>query len=339
MAASIDSISNYLSRLLPEIKVSPVPEVIFLSTIKALVVPAANSSLSQWCTIGLLILLTNLSPTLRKAAVKLFGYLSFVIATEIALINAYVLVSLYTNLYLYSLIFFLHKVCSWISPSTTLQPLTVVILNVLNSLVPVYTDSLVLYFLVKEKASHSDSKINLVFSMGTPVLLKFMRLANAVMYIHTSAEFILTSFVDANGDVNPETAIMDMARMWNVYILASLQLVDNLSVSSHHVRHIFVDIIACRYSLYVHWSHTIKIWKSIGSTRPSALPFLYTRVMLICWSFFSHYDSSTAQSDEHRGPDLVLQFELYPPDRPQRRAAGHLVIPSAQQYRDAHRLG
>ena len=106
MAASIDSISNYLSRLLPEIKVSPVPEVIFLSTIKALVVPAANSSLSQWCTIGLLILLTNLSPTLRKAAVKFYGYLSFVIATEIALINAYVLVSLYPNLYLYSLISF-----------------------------------------------------------------------------------------------------------------------------------------------------------------------------------------------------------------------------------------
>ena len=106
MAASIDSISNYFPRLLPEIKVSPVPEVIFLSTIKALVVPAANSSLSQWCTIGSLILLTNLSPTLRKAAVKLYGYLSFVLATEIALINAYVLVSLYPNLYLYSLIFF-----------------------------------------------------------------------------------------------------------------------------------------------------------------------------------------------------------------------------------------
>jgi hypothetical protein len=110
----------------------------------------------------------------------------------------------------------------------------VVILNVLNSLVPVYTDSLVLYFLVKEKASHSDSKIKLVFSMGTPILLKFMRLANAVMYIHTSAESILTSFVVAKGDVNPGTSIMDMARVWNVYISTSLQLVDNLSVSSHH---------------------------------------------------------------------------------------------------------
>jgi hypothetical protein len=104
MAASIDSISNYLPGLLPEIKVSPVPEVIFLSTIKALVVPAANSSLSQWCTVGFLILLTNLSPTLRKAAAKLYGYLSFVIATEIALINAYVLVSLFSYLHLCLLI-------------------------------------------------------------------------------------------------------------------------------------------------------------------------------------------------------------------------------------------
>lgn len=231
MAASIDRISEYLPRLLPEIKVSPLPEVIFLSTVKALVVPAANLSLSQWCTIGSLILLTNISPTLRKATVKLYGYLSFVIATEIALINVYVLVSLFSYLHLLSLIF-PQKVCSWISPSTTLQPLTVVILNVLNSLVPVYTDSLVLYHLVKEKASHSDSKIKLVFSMGTPILLKFIRLANAVMYIHASTEFILTSIVGTKVGVNPHTAIMDMdmARMSNVYISTSLHLVDNLSV-------------------------------------------------------------------------------------------------------------
>jgi hypothetical protein len=235
-SASIDSISKYLPRLLPEIEVSPVPEVIFLSTVKALVVPAANSSLSQWCAVGSLILLTNISPTLRKATVKLYGFLSFVFATEIALINAYVLVSLFSHLHLRSLLEFLpQKVCSWISPSTTLQPLTVVILNVLNSLVPVYTDSLVLYLLVKEKASYSESKIKLVSSMGAPILLKFMRLANAVMYIHTSVEFILTSFVAAKGGMNPDTAILDMVRMSNVYVSTSLQLVDNLSVASYHV--------------------------------------------------------------------------------------------------------
>ena len=232
MAASNDTISKYLSRLLPKFKVSPVPEVIFLPTIRALVVPAANLSLFQWGIVGSLILLTNVSPTLRKATVKLYGYLSFVIATEIALINAYVLVSLFHYLRLCSLISSA-KVCSWISPSTTLQPLTVVILNVLHSIVPVYTDSLVLYLLVKEKLSHSDSKIELVSSMGTPILLKVVRLANAVMYIHTSAEFILTSFTVTKGGVNPDTTIMDIARTRDVHISTSLQLVDNLSVSSH----------------------------------------------------------------------------------------------------------
>lgn len=44
-------------------------------------------------------------------------------------------------------------------------------------------------------------------------------------------------------------------------------------------------MIARRYSLYVHWSHTIEMWKLIDLTRPSAPPFLHTRVMLICWSF------------------------------------------------------
>ena len=105
-----------------------------------------------------------------------------------------------------------------------------VILNVLNTLVPVYTDSLALYLLVKEKASYSDSKIKLFSSLGTPILLKFVRLANVVIYIHTSAEFILTSFVGEEGGVNPQvdTAIVNMARMSNVYISASLHLVDNL---------------------------------------------------------------------------------------------------------------
>ena len=58
--------------------------------------------------------------------------------------------------------------------------------------------------------------------------------------------------------------------------------------------------------------------------------------MLIHLLLYYYYHSSIAQSD---GPRLVLHFELYPPDHPQRRAARHLVIPSVQQYRDAHRLG
>ena len=118
-SASIDSISKYLPRLLT-------PEVIFHSTIKARVVRDANLSLSQWDTVGSLILLMNISPTLRKATAKLSGNLSFVIATEIALINADVLVSILSYLRMCSIISSA-KVCSWISHWTTLQPLKVVI--------------------------------------------------------------------------------------------------------------------------------------------------------------------------------------------------------------------
>ena len=84
---------QYLRGLLPEIKISPLPERIFLSTIKALLVPAMNLSLTQCCAIGALILMTNSSSTLRKATVQLYGYLSLVIGAEIAFINSYVLVS------------------------------------------------------------------------------------------------------------------------------------------------------------------------------------------------------------------------------------------------------
>lgn len=83
---------QHLLSLLPEIKVNPLPEDVFLATIKALVVPAASLSLPQWATLGLLILLTNTSPALRKATLKLYGYLSLIIGAEIAMINAYVLV-------------------------------------------------------------------------------------------------------------------------------------------------------------------------------------------------------------------------------------------------------
>jgi hypothetical protein len=87
------SVLQLLSGFLPEIKISPLPEHIFLSTIKALLVPAMNLSLSQWGAIGALILLTNSSHTLRKATVQLYGYLSLIIGAEIAFINSYVLVS------------------------------------------------------------------------------------------------------------------------------------------------------------------------------------------------------------------------------------------------------
>jgi hypothetical protein len=92
MATSMESLLNFLPKLLPEIRVPPLPEIVFLSTIKTIVVPAASLSLSQWGILGLLILLTNTSPALRKATAKLYGYLSLIVGAEIAMINAYVLV-------------------------------------------------------------------------------------------------------------------------------------------------------------------------------------------------------------------------------------------------------
>lgn len=91
--ATSESILQHLYRFLPEIKISPIPERIFLSTIKALLVPAMNLSHSQCGVIGALILLTNSSAALRKATVQLYGYISLIIGAEIAFINAYVLVS------------------------------------------------------------------------------------------------------------------------------------------------------------------------------------------------------------------------------------------------------
>ena len=78
---------------------------------------------------------------------------------------------------------------------------------------------------------------------------------------------------------------------------------------------ILVDILACRYSLYVHWqrSHTIKKRKFIS----------------LC----------TAQSDEHRGPEPGTRL-VHPPDRPpSQRAAAQLAISSNLQSNDIASAG
>lgn len=104
-------------------------------------------------------------------------------------------------------------------------------MNVLNSLVPVFTDSLVLIRLIKENVSYSDSMVKLISTMGTPILLKFMRLVNAVKSIQTSIEFIVISLGVEKGGVTPNTNILETLRSWNVYMSSGLQLVDNLSAS------------------------------------------------------------------------------------------------------------
>ncbi|KAI9438770.1 hypothetical protein H4582DRAFT_2057387 [Lactarius indigo] len=248
MAASV---LQYLPRFLPEIKINPLPEHIFLSTIKVLLVPAMELSPSQWGAVGALILLTNFSPTLRKATVQLYGYISLIIGLEIAFINSYVLL------------------CSWISPSTTLQPLTVVTLNLLNSIIPVFTDSVILFHLVKEKASQSNSRIELIRTMGTPVFLKFARLVSAVLFIRASADFIYDSLSTTKLGITPDFAAVEAARTRGVYMSSGFQLFDNV------------------FSLGVYWTYINKLRDLSASASTSSLS--PKSLSNLVWTFGSHY--------------------------------------------------
>ena len=124
----------------------------------------------------------------------------------------------------------LSQACSYISPSTTLQPLTIVTLNLLNSIIPVLTDSVILFHLVKEKASQLNSRTELIATMGTPVFLKFARLVSAVLFIRTSADFIYASFATTKHGIAPGFADVEAARTRGVYMSSGLELFDNVLV-------------------------------------------------------------------------------------------------------------
>ena len=70
--------------------------------------------------------------------------------------------------------------------------------------------------------------VNIVSTMGTPVLLKFIRLVNAVMSIQANTEFIVTSLTVEKGDVTPNADILETLHTWNVYMSSGLHLADNL---------------------------------------------------------------------------------------------------------------
>jgi hypothetical protein len=247
--ATSESVLQQLYRFLPEIKISPIPERIFLFTIKALLVPAMKLSLSQCGAICVLILLTNSSAALRKATIQLYGYLSLIIGAEIAFINAYVLA------------------CSWISPSTTLQPLTIVTLNLLNSIIPVFTDSVILFQLVKDKASQSNSRTELIATMGTPVFLKFARLVSAVLFIRISADFIYASLSTTKHGITPDFAEVEAARTRSVYASSGLQLFDNV------------------FSLGIYWTYINKI-RELSATTATLSPKSLSDLV---WTFGSNY--------------------------------------------------
>jgi hypothetical protein len=104
-------------------------------------------------------------------------------------------------------------------------------LNLLNSIIPVFTDSVILFHLVKEKASQSNSRAELVATMGTPVFLKFARLVSAVLFIRASADFIYASLsTTTKHGVAPDFALVEAARTHSVYMSSGLQLFDNVLV-------------------------------------------------------------------------------------------------------------
>jgi hypothetical protein len=56
-----------------------------------------------------------------------------------------------------------------------------------------------------------------------------MRLAGAVMSIHASTEFIITSLTVEKGGAAPDISIVETARKWSVYMSSGLHLIDNAS--------------------------------------------------------------------------------------------------------------
>lgn len=120
------------------------------------------------------------------------------------------------------------KLCSWLSHSTALEPLTVVIMGILNNVTPIITDSILLLHIVVDRLEHSKSPIRLAMTMAPPVLLKLGRLGNTAVYIVACAGFVLSSVSDTSRDgVLPNTDILDAAQKRSMEIGSALQAVDN----------------------------------------------------------------------------------------------------------------
>ena len=141
--------------------------------------------------------------------------------------------------------------------------MTIVTLNLLNSIIPVFTDSVILFHLVKEKAAQSNSRTELIATMGTPVFLKFARLVSAVLFIRISADFIYASFATTKHGAAPDFADVEAARTRGVYMSSGLELFDNVLV-------VVVAAAACRAALLTSL-HTLTafLWEFTGriSTR------------------------------------------------------------------------
>ncbi|KAH9003594.1 hypothetical protein EDB86DRAFT_3073367 [Lactarius hatsudake] len=191
---------------LPAIEMSPVPELIFLGTVKGLLSFVINLSLLDLSLIFIIVLLVNANTSIRQKAAVSLSILFLVFGLEISLVNVYAL----------------------LSPSTTLEPLTIVIMGIINGVMPILTDSILLMHIVLERMEHSKSPWRLAMTMAAPVFLKFGRLTNAAIYIAACAEFVLSSVT--SGDGIPDMDVLNAAQARSMQIACTLQMIDNSSV-------------------------------------------------------------------------------------------------------------
>jgi hypothetical protein len=101
-------------------------------------------------------------------------------------------------------------------------------MGILNSVMPILTDSILLMHIVIERIDNSKSLWRLVMTMAAPVFLKFGRLANAAVYIAACAEFVLSSVKSGNGV--PDMDLLGAAQARSMQIACTLQMIDNSSV-------------------------------------------------------------------------------------------------------------
>jgi hypothetical protein len=77
---------------LPEIELSPLPELIFLGTVKGAISFVFNLSLLDLSLILVIILLVNVNPPVRRKAALALSLLLLIFGLEISSINVYALV-------------------------------------------------------------------------------------------------------------------------------------------------------------------------------------------------------------------------------------------------------
>lgn len=77
---------------LPALEISPVPEQIFLGTVKGLLSFVINLSLLDSSLILIIVLLVHANPSTRQKAAVLLGVLLLVFGLEVSFVNVYALV-------------------------------------------------------------------------------------------------------------------------------------------------------------------------------------------------------------------------------------------------------